>query len=207
MAKKQSFVFCVDLDGVVADYDTAFKHFVARETGVDPATLGVQDKWDFTGVWGIRDRAHYIELHNKAVCEGMFASMPHVAGASDALWRLNDRYDVHIRIVTHRLIIKGGHDRAVTDTVSFLQQLRPDGRPVVPYRDICFIADKADVGGDLYIDDAPHNVEALRASGFDVIVMDMPYNRHLDGPRARNWDEVEGLVAAKIAWAAADPLR
>lgn len=207
MSKKKSFVFCVDLDGVVADYDAAFRAFVAREMNREPSTLETQTTWDFTGVWGIRDRDHYVELHNKAVTEGMFATMPLVAGASDALWRLNDRHDVHIRIVTHRLIIKGGHNTAIADTVSWLQRTREDGRPLVPYRDICFIADKAEVGGDLYIDDAPHNVEALRGQGYDVIVMDQPYNRHLDGPRAAGWDQVEAMVCAKLDWVHADPLR
>lgn len=206
MNRKKHFVFCVDLDGVVGDYDTAFREFVARENGLDPEQLETQEQWDFTGIWGIRDREHYIELHNKAVNEGMFAKMPLVNGVSDALWRLNDEHDIHIRIVTHRLIIKGGHDRAVADTVGWLQRTREDGRPIIPYRDICFIADKAEVGGDLYIDDAPHNVESLRGQGFDVIVMDHPYNRHLAGPRAANWDEVEALVTAKMRWIAADPL-
>lgn len=207
MSRKAHFVFCVDLDGVVADYNTAFKEFVARETGQDPADLGPQQAWEFTGVWGIRDRQHYTELHNKAVNEGMFANMPLVAGASETLWKLNDEHDIHIRIVTHRLIIKGGHDTAVSDTVKWLQRRREDGRPLIPYRDICFIADKAEVGGDLYIDDAPHNVEALRGQGFQVIVMDHPYNRHLEGPRASTWQQVEDLVLAKMRWAADDPLK
>jgi 5'-nucleotidase len=205
-SKRKNFVFCVDLDGVVADYDAAFRAFVAEETNQDPASLPPQETWDFTGVWGIRDRQHYIELHNKAVNEGMFMNMPLVKGASEALWRLNDEHEIHIRIVTHRLIIKGGHDTAVRDTVSWLQRRREDGRPIIPYRDICFIADKAEVGGDLYIDDAPHNVEALRGQGFQVIVMDHAYNRHLDGPRARDWQEVEQLVLAKMRWMAEDPL-
>jgi hypothetical protein len=37
-------------------------------------------------------------------------------------------------------------------------------------------------------------VEALRAAGNEVIVFDQPYNRHLDGLRARSWREVEELV-------------
>jgi hypothetical protein len=76
MHKKKNFVFCVDLDGVVGDFDKAFRAFVARENDLDPAGLETQHQWDFTGIWGIRDREHYIELHNKAVNEGMFATMP-----------------------------------------------------------------------------------------------------------------------------------
>ena len=205
---KPSFLLCVDLDGVVADYETAFREFVASERGLLAADLAPMSKWDFDGVWGITDRDEYLALHGKAISEAhMFATMPAVAGASDVLWHLNDAYDVHIRIVTHRLVVKGGHDCAVADTVTWLQQPRADGRPLVPYRDICFIAHKAHVGGDMYIDDAPHNVEALRAAGFDTVVMDALYNRHVPGPRACNWNEVGALVEAKIQWLTGDPLK
>ncbi|HEY4377427.1 MAG TPA: hypothetical protein VGM93_09720, partial [Acidimicrobiales bacterium] len=51
-----------------------------------------------------------------------------------------------------------------------------------------------EVEADAYIDDAPHNVDALRATGNPVIVFEQPYNAGLDGPRARGWDEVEALV-------------
>ena len=46
----------------------------------------------------------------------------------------------------------------------------------------------------MYVDDAPHNVDALRAEGNVVIVYDQPYNRELEGLRARSWIEVEQLV-------------
>jgi 5'(3')-deoxyribonucleotidase len=205
---QDNFLLCVDLDGVVGDYETAFRQFVAKDKGVDPSTLGVLDKWDFDGVWGIKDREEYLDLHARAVTDGrIFATMPAVEHASDVLWDLNDSLDVHIRIVTHRLVVKGGHDCAVADTVTWLQQPREDGRPLVPYRDICFIAHKADVGGDMYIDDAPHNVESLRAAGFDTVVMDMPYNKHVVGPRAYTWHDMANFVRAKIEWRQNDPMR
>lgn len=199
MFPEKNFVFCVDLDGVVGDYSAVFKKFVAGETGRNPDDLEEQHTWEFAGIWGIRDRQHYSELHTKAVRKGMFADMPLLVGASDALWRLSDEHDVHIRIVTHRLAIAGGHDVVVADTAAWLQRKRPDGRPLVPYRDICFIADKTVVGGDLFIDDAPHNITALQKRGFPTIIMDQPYNRHLDGRRARNWEEVLDMVFTILA--------
>ncbi|MGZ7015477.1 MAG: 5' nucleotidase, NT5C type, partial [Acidimicrobiales bacterium] len=62
------------------------------------------------------------------------------------------------------------------------------------YRDLCFLGQKPEVEADAYIDDAPHNVMALRAAGNTVIVFDQPYNRELDGLRARSWLDVEELV-------------
>lgn len=204
---QKPFVLCVDLDGVVADYETAFRKIVAQELGRDESELGPQVAWDFsTCEWGVRDREHFFELHTKAVVEHrMFATMPAIEGASDTLWRLSDA-GVWVRIVTHRLVVKNTHHVAVGDTVSWLQQPREDGRPLIPYRDICFIGAKSDVGGDCYIDDAPHNVEALRKAGYPCLVMDCAYNRHVGGPRVKSWTEIEELVMQTMQWRDADPL-
>lgn len=202
------FTFCVDLDGVVCDYTTAFREFVADVKNVDPASLSEQTSWSFVECdWGISSRDEYYELHNAAVEAGMFATMPAIEGASEALWYLNDEWDVHVRIVTHRLISKGAHSRTVSDTVAWLDQLRDDGRPLVPYTDLAFLGRKPQIGGDTYLDDAPHNIAALREAGADAIVFSAPYNRHVDGPRANNWDQVVEAIEARIRWAAADPRR
>ena len=50
------FILCVDLDGVVADYTTAFRNYVAEIKGLDPHTMEDQTTWEFAGVWGIRNR-------------------------------------------------------------------------------------------------------------------------------------------------------
>ena len=110
---------------------------------------------------------------------------------------LNDEFDVHIRIVTHRLVHNWAHDLVVADTVRWLQMPRQDGRPRVPYRDICFVGQKADVNGDLYIDDAPHNIANLRAAGLNAMVMTTGYNTHVDGLRANSWDDVYAYVAER----------
>ena len=112
--------------------------------------------------------------------------------ATYGLWRLSDA-GVWIRIITHRIYGNWGHAVAVGDTVTWLDTVG------IPYRDLCFLGAKPQVEADCYIDDAPHNVEALRATGAYVIVFDQLYNRHLDGPRAADWTEVEDLVAARVA--------
>jgi 5'-nucleotidase len=117
----------------------------------------------------------------------MFRDMPVLDGVSDALWRLSDA-GVWIRLITHRLYANWGHAVAVADTVAWLDDAG------IPYRDLCFLGQKPQVEADCYIDDAPHNIESLRAAGNPVIVYDQPYNRSLDGPRARDWGEVEQIV-------------
>ncbi len=196
-----AFVLGVDLDGVNGDYTKYFRTVVAAELGLDEHTIGDQLTWNFSGTpsWGIRDYEHFLELHRIAVADyNMFANMEEIPGASDALWELSDA-GVYIRIITHRLTVNWGHQQAVGDTVAWLQAPRSDGRPRTPYRDICFVAQKAEVGADLYIDDAPHNVLSLRAAGREVVCFDAPYNRDIGGLRADNWGDVVDIVLERAA--------
>ncbi len=121
----------------------------------------------------------------------MFRIMPVVPGAAEALWRLSDA-GVWIRLITHRLYTNWGHAVAVADTVAWLDE------HAIPYRDLCFLGDKPQVEADAYVDDAPHNVEALRSTGADVLVFAQPYNAELDGPRAAGWTEVEEWVLERM---------
>lgn len=186
MTTDRSFVLGVDLDGVCGDHTEAFRRVVALERGVDPATLPAQTSWNFYE-WGLDDES-FLDIHRRAVLEHrMFRTMPVIDGVAEALWRLSDA-GVWIRLITHRLYANWGHAVAVGDTVAWLDAAG------IPYRDLCFLGQKPQVEADVYIDDAPHNIEALRAEGNQVIVFDQPYNRTVTGHRARTWDDAERLV-------------
>jgi 5'-nucleotidase len=183
-----AFVFGVDLDGVCGDYTTAFRAVAADELGVPAESLPLERSWDFEE-WGFGP-GDYERIHRIAVLERrILRDLPIIDGAAEALWRLSDA-GVWIRIITHRLYVNWSHATAVTDTVVWLDDAR------IPYRDICFLGAKPEVEADAYVDDGPHNVRALRELGNDVIVFDQPYNRGLDGPRAKDWGEVEEIIEA-----------
>ncbi|WP_423917648.1 5' nucleotidase, NT5C type [Candidatus Poriferisodalis sp.] len=185
------FVLAVDLDGVCAQHTEAFRRVVARERNVSEDTLPLVRSWSFSE-WGFSE-GDFEELHKVAVLEyRMFRDMEPMAGCSEALWRLSDA-GVWIRIVTHRLYTSWGHRVTVSDTVEWLDRQR------IPYRDICFLADKSVVNADAHIEDAPHNIEAIRAAGGHVIAFDQPYNAHVDGPRAHDWTEVEEMIVELMA--------
>jgi 5'(3')-deoxyribonucleotidase len=189
---KEPFILGVDLDGVCGDYTTAFRAVVAADRGVDPNSLTDARSWDFAE-WGVDTPDEFDRLHRLAVLEHrMFRSMPLLPGAAEVLWRLSDG-GVWIRVITHRLCVNWGHAVAVADTVAWLDEKG------IPYRDICFLGAKPEVEADCYLDDAVHNVSALRDAGNHVIVFDAPYNRELAGPRAHGWHEVEELVAERMA--------
>lgn len=191
MPSSAPFIFGVDLDGVCADYTAGFRRVVATELGVPEEQLPLERSWDFNE-WGLSD-AEFERIHQVAVLEHrLLRELPPIEGAADALWRLSDA-GVWIRIITHRLYVNWGHKIAVADTVEWLDETR------IPYRDLCFLGAKPEVEADLYIEDSPHNIDALRAGGNEVIVFDQSYNRHLDGLRARTWEEVEEHVHARAA--------
>lgn len=190
--RDRTFILGVDLDGVVADHTVRFREIFAEIQGVDPESLPLERSWDFHE-WGLVGD-EYAQYHRIAVMEhDMFRTMPVIDGAADALWRLSDA-GIWIRIITHRLYVHWGHEKAVGDTAAWLDANR------IPYRDLCFLGAKPQVEADVYIDDAPHNIEQLRAAGNTVITFSQPYNRALPGePRARDWREVEAIVTELAA--------
>jgi 5'-nucleotidase len=180
-------VLGVDLDGVCADYEAALRSSVAARRGVAPESLPAQESTGHFAEWGLTAEG-FREAHRIAVTQDrIFRTMAPYPGVAEVLWRLSDA-GVWIRVITHRLLFNGLHEASAADTAVWLDLHD------IPYRDLCFIGDKATVGADLYIDDSPHNILALRSAGRTAIVFDQRYNRHLDGPRVRSWAEVEPLV-------------
>jgi len=191
VASTDQFVLGVDLDGVCADYEGAFRASVARHFDREPSQLPPQTVMDAYSQWGLTFQ-EFEQAHKRAVLEDrMFRHMPALPGVSEALWRLSDQ-GVWIRIITHRLLFNWAHESSAADTAYWLDQHR------IPYRDLCFIGDKPNVGADLYVDDSPGNVLALREAGRAAIVFDQPYNRDLAGPRAHTWDDVVRLVEEEL---------
>jgi 5'(3')-deoxyribonucleotidase len=141
--------------------------------------------------WGIK-REQYPDMHRFAVTQrDLFRKMQVIEGAAPALRRLSDA-DIHIRIITHRLFIAHFHREAVQQTVDWLDNY------AIPYRDLCFTGEKVAVGADLYIEDTPVNVEALRAAA-PTIVFTNSTNRDIAGPRANDWLQAEELVLEERA--------
>lgn len=189
MARTHERILGVDVDNVLADYTDAFRQVVAAGTGRDPEDLPVPTTWSAYEEWGLNDRT-FNQWHRRAVVdERILRDADPIPGGAEALRNLSEA-GVRIRIVTHRLYLSGTHALVASDTVEWLEEHG------IPYWDLCFVARKGDVGCDVYIDDAPHNILHLRERGHRAIVFDWPYNREvdgepLDGPRATDWEEAE----------------
>ena len=191
MANTQ-FVLGVDLDGVVADFYGGLRPIAAEWLEVPIESLPTMvsyglPEWNLDSAPG-----GYDALHKFAVTQrDLFLNLSPIPGAATALRRLSAE-DVRIRVITHRLFIKYFHETAVRQTVEWLE------RHDIPYWDLCFMKDKAAVGADLYLEDSPDNVEALRQDGHQAIVFANSTNSKTTPPRANNWPEVVSMVQAEI---------
>lgn len=184
------FVLGVDLDGVVGDFYGFMRNVAAEWLGKPVEELTTEVSYGLPE-WGLKPK-QYPDMHRFAVTQrGLFREMEVIESAAPALRRLSDA-DVHIRIITHRLFIPHFHKEAVQQTIEWLDNYG------VPYRDLCFTSEKVAVGADLYIEDTPSNVEALREVA-ETIVYTNSTNRKVGDPRANNWDEVEALVLERQA--------
>lgn len=176
------YVLGLDLDGVSAQYSEGLKTFVAQELGLPDSAFPVQRSYSFTeSGWPFADRDEYMDMHCRGVERGLFRFLQPMPGIADAMRRLDDE-GVHVRVVTHRLLRKGDYATVVADTVSWLDLHD------IRYRSICFSSMKDSIGASAYVDDAPSNVESIRAAGTHVFVFDQPYNQDVAGPRIFDWE-------------------
>lgn len=183
----REFVFGVDLDGVVADFIAGLKPIAAEWRGVPVESLPDEVSYGFAE-WKLGGKRGYDDLHRYALKERrLFETLPVINGAAASLRRLS-RQGVRIRIITHRLYIPWFHRQAVNQTVEWLEK---NG---IPYWDLCFMAAKSSVDAHVYVEDSPGNIQLLRKAGRKVIVMRNSTNRHLKGPAAESWREVEEWV-------------
>jgi 5'(3')-deoxyribonucleotidase len=191
---QSSFIFGVDLDGVVGDFYGAMRKIAAvwLDKPLNSLTENVSYGLD---EWGLAEFGGYERLHRFAVTQrNLFKDMEPIKDAPAILRKLSGR-GIRIRIITHRLFLKYSHKTTITQTVEWLDSWD------IPYWDLCFMADKGAVGAHVYIDDAPLNVTRLREQGCYTLVFSNSTNRDLPGPRANNWQEVEQLVLdARSDW-------
>lgn len=180
----------VDLDGVTGNYTGAFRRYAAEAYNIPElevmAAFPEPDDYAFTKWMHVGQ--DFVGNHAQAVANGLYREMEVMDKASETLWKL-DSEGHRIRIITSRFVKHGQNYKVVANTAEWLD------KHDIPYRDILFMSDKADVTADVFVDDSPDNIVALRAAGKPVIVYDALYNRHMgDEFRAYNWDDVYSLI-------------
>jgi len=187
MMQERQWVLGVDLDGVCADFYGRMRAIAAEWLERRVADLPLKVSYGLRE-WGIETEEQYESLHRFAVTQrDLFKTEAMIPGARKYLRKLSaDGF--RIRIITHRLFIPYFHAIAVRQTIEWLDA---NG---IPYWDLCFMKEKAQVGADIYIDDSPHNVELLRAAGQRTICFGNSTNVRIAKPRATQWEAVYKLV-------------
>ena len=184
-------VLGVDLDGVCADFYARMREIVAEWFEKDPDDLPHKFSYGLQE-WGIEDHEQYESIHRFAVTQrDLFSTSPMIPGARYYLRKLSDE-KFRIRIITHRLFIYYFHDRAVSQTMEWLDT---NG---IPFWDLCFMKDKDQVGADIYIEDNPIHIEKLRNKSLYAICFANCTNEHILDPRAECWEKVYNLVHERI---------
>ena len=189
-------VLGIDLDGVCANFYARMREIAAEWFEVDIDTLTPSPTYGLQE-WGVKGPDQYAQLHRFAVTQRqLFSSAPPIPGARSTLHRLSDE-GYRIRIITHRLFIHFFHQESVSQTIRWLDEHG------MPYSDLCFMQEKDQVGADVYVDDAPKNIDTLRAHGHYAICFGNSTNPHLAPPRALGWEEVYALIKARCPQARA----
>lgn len=187
MVSNPNYVLGVDLDNVTAKYTDALRDFMIKK-GHDANSMPEPAHYSFVDSgWPFTDIEDYLNHHHEFVAKGGFLSVDPMENASEVLHSLI-KEGVRIRIITHRILRDGNHYDSISYTAKWLDLHN------IPYHDFCVISEKSAVGVNLLIDDAPSNIESVRAHGGYVAVYDQLYNRHLDGPRVRDWNDIYTFV-------------
>jgi hypothetical protein len=181
----------VDLDGVCADFYGRMREIAAEwfERPLDELPVEVSYGLE---EWGIGGEEQYQSLHRFAVTQrGLFETTPIIPGARKYLRLLSDE-GARIRIITHRLFIHHFHREAVSQSVEWLDTHG------IPYWDLCFMQDKAGVGADIYVEDTPANIQALRAKGLYTVCFANSTNTAIEQPRAASWLEAYEMIHRRV---------
>lgn len=180
-----------DVDNTLLEYERALAEEHSLITG-NPLELYVEaSNYSFVkSGWPFKDEDDFRRAHAEAVDRGLYGKLKAIPGAAEVVRRLAaDGYKIHI--ITSRFIRPGQHAEVLRQTAESLDKAG------IPYNEISFTSNKVGVVADVYIDDAPYNIDALTAAGRPVVVPARKYNEGYEN-RFTSYEELEAAIR-KIA--------
>jgi 5'(3')-deoxyribonucleotidase len=173
----------IDLDGVVADFNTGWMTRYNAEQGTNLTPDQVTD-WD-----AMVPLTHFTSIDEfwrwarNGDGPGLFRHLPVLPGASDALHRLSRHHQIVIITTKPRW--------ANAETFAWI------GDNAIPTREVHIIGRKWLIDCDIYLDDGPHNLERLVAHRPDRVVCRyvQPWNYPIPGVvDISSWRAFEDVV-------------
>lgn len=172
----------VDMDGVVADFNHSWMDRYNREFG---SSLKVSQVTSWDGLHRLTHFDSMTEFWLWAQGDGhsIFRDAPPMPGAIESLERIGR---------THRLaIVSSKFEWAIPDSLTWLAT-----HGVAP-REVHFLWDKTKAPCDIFLDDAPHQLENLVVARPDAVICRMvqPWNEPVAGAiDIDDWGAFEALL-------------
>jgi len=186
---REPIVLAVDLDEVCFDYLGGFRKRLEAKGLILPA--GKSTSWSLQKSGWVTSEEEYKKYHAEAVLDGLYRGLDVLPGARENMRDLSDS-GYELNIITSRFVIPGQHQIVVRETAEALDNAK------IPYANIMFQKNKVRFLADAYLDDGPHNIEALRDAGRYVIKMNQLYNMYLGGASADDWDEARQILRERF---------
>ena len=172
----------IDMDGVLADFNTGWMSRYNAEFGTDLEASMVQE-WN-----GLHTLTHFETMGQfwewaQGDGRSTFRDAPPLPGAIEGIKRIGAKHRV--------CIVSSKFDWAIPDSLAWLADHD------VPAREVHFLWDKTLAQCDVYLDDAPHQLEELTEGVPHAVVCRMvhPWNDPMEGVvDIHSWEEFEAVV-------------
>lgn len=177
----------IDLDGVVADFNSGWINRYNAEFGADVAFDAVE-AWDsIPSLTHFRHMGEFWRWAQDHDGHTLFRHLETYPGAVEALWQLAKQRHAIVIITTKP-------HWAIHDTFAWIADHR------IPTREVHIIRHKWEVDCDIYLEDAPHNLERLVTERPDRTVTRFvrPWNHPVPGVYdAEDWESFVRFVAER----------
>lgn len=174
----------IDLDGVVADFNTGWMRRYNEQFGTELDASMVTSWNAMLGLTRFASMQEFWGWAQGGSGGSIFRDLPAFPDAVPTLRRLAD---------DHKIVIITTKPRwAVHDTFAWISEHG------IPTQEVHMITRKWEVDCDVYLDDAPHLLPRLVSNRPEAMVVRFarPWNREVEGAHSvHSWSEFEKLVA------------
>ncbi len=173
----------IDLDGVVADFNTGWMTRYNAEHGTNLTPDQITEWGGMIPLTHFESINEFWRWARNGDGPGLFRHLPVLPGSVEALKRLSKHHQIVIITTKPRW--------ANAETFSWI------GDNAIPTREVHITGRKWHIDCDMYLDDGPHNLEALVEHRSDRVVCRyvQPWNRPMPGVvDVNSWEAFEGLI-------------